>query len=149
MARGRKTGSKAPVDAQEGREGLDMDMDTPGAQETSEAAQEGAAAQEMIGPDNPEDLLGCEEESMDEAELQEDVLTEYVVTAEGGLRLREAPSAEAPVLATLPWGAGVFADEESIGNWLPVTTGLLSGYMMAEHLIPLSPALKQMAAGHG
>lgn len=112
-----------------------MGMDTPGAQE----AAEGAASAQIIGPADEGELLGCQE---DEAELSEGTLTEYSVTADSGLRLRERPSLDAPVIAVLPWGVGVFADEPPVGEWLCVTTGLLSGYMLAKHLVPLTAELK-------
>ncbi len=147
MAKTEKSSAKALETAQEAQEQQDMSQEEA-AQTVPETAQEGAAAQEVIGPEDPAELLGRQDEPTDEAELMDGLLVEYAVTAEGGLRLRERPDGNAPVIATLPWGAGVFADEEPIGEWIPVTTGLLSGYMMAEHLIPLSPALKQMAAGH-
>lgn len=129
-----KKPAAAPESAQETRDGLDkgMDISTPGED------SEGALAGRVVGPADPAELLGCQEE----AELSEGVLTEYSVTAEGGLRLRERPSPNAPVIAVLPWGAGVFAAEPPIGEWLCVTTGLLSGYMLAEHLAPLTGALK-------
>lgn len=127
----------APAEGvQEARDGLEMGMDAPAAQE----AAEGAAGGRIVGPADESELLGCQ----DEAELQEGELMEYAVTAEGGLNLRERPSLDAPVLAVLPWGAGVFADESQIGEWLPVTTGLLSGYMLARHLAPLNSELKMV-----
>lgn len=135
MARNKKDAAP-PESAQEARDGLGMGMDIPGPQE----AAEGAANGQINGPADEIGPLDCQ----DEAELQEGGLTEYAVTAEGGLRLRERPDLEAPVLAVLPWGAGVFADEPQAGEWLPVTTGLLSGYMLAKHLAPLTAALKQV-----
>lgn len=133
MARTKKAPTPAE-NAQEARDELEMGMDTPAVQE----AAEGAANGKIIGPADPAELLGCQEE----AELQEGELTEYTVTAERGLRLRERPSLDAPVIAVLPWGAGVFADEPPAGEWVCVTTGLLSGYMLAKHLAPLTAELK-------
>lgn len=129
-----KKAAAPPESVQEARDELGMGMDTPGAQE----AAEGAANGQIIGPADPAELLGCQ----DEAELSEGELTEYSVTAEHGLRLRERPSLEAPVLAVLPWGAGVFADEPPLGEWVCVTTGLLSGYMLVKHLAPLTAEMK-------
>lgn len=128
---------KAPVPSestQDARNELEMDTD---ATETQEAAEEAANGQiiSQAGESEPTD-------PQDEAELFEGTLTEYAVTAEGGLRLRERPSPDAPIIAVLPWGAGVFADEPPVGGWVCVTTGLLSGYMMAEHLAPLTSELK-------
>lgn len=128
---------KAPTPAestQEARDGLEMGMDTPAAREAAEGAVNG----QIIGPADAGELAGCQ----DEAELAEGALTEYSVTAEHGLRLRKRPSLDAPVIAVLPWGAGVFADEPPIGEWVCVTTGLLSGYMLTKHLAPLTAELK-------
>ena len=135
MAKAKKTAA-SPESAQEAREELKVSVDTPGAQE----AAEGAASGQIIGPADPAELLGCQ----DEAELQEGELTEYAVAAEHGLRLRKRPSLDAPVIAVLPWGAGVFADEPPVGEWVCVTTGLLSGYMLAKYLVPLTAELKQV-----
>ncbi len=132
MAKTKKTSTPAE-NAQEARGELEM-VDTPAVQEAAEGAVNG----QIIGPADESELAGCQ----DEAELQEGELTEYAVTAEGGLNLRERPSLDAPVLAVLPWGAGVFADEPQAGEWLPVTTGLLSGYMLTKHLAPLPAELK-------
>ncbi len=147
MARTKKSADKAAGSAQEARDGLDMNVDIADVQEPSGAAQGDATGVEAAAPDDPADLPSGAGDA-DETELEEGTLTEYAVTAEGGLRLRERPDGNAPVIATLPWGAGVFADEEPIGEWIPVTTGLLSGYMMGRHLAPLSPGLRKMAAGH-
>lgn len=133
MAKTKKTAAPAE-NAQEARDELERGMDTPAAQE----AAEGAANGQIIGPADAGELAGCQ----DEAELSEGVLTEYSVTAKDGLRLRERPSLDAPVIAVLPWGAGVFADEPPVGEWVCVTTGLLSGYMLVEHLAPLTAELK-------
>lgn len=133
MERAKK--AAAPLGSpKEAREELGMVMGAPVSQEPAEEAASGR----VIGPAEGSDLAGRE----GEAELFEGGLTEYSVTAEGGLRLREQPSLEAPVLAELPWGVGVFADEPPAGEWVRVTTGLLSGYMLAEHLAPLTDALK-------
>lgn len=133
MARTKKAPTPAE-NAQEARDELEMGMGTPAAQGTTE----GAANGQIIGPADAGELADCQ----DEAELSEGVLTEYSVTAENGLRLRERPSLDAPVIAVLPWGAGVFADEPPAGEWVCVTTGLLSGYMLAKHLAPLTAELK-------
>ena len=136
MARTR-TAAMPPESVQEAREGLEMgSMDSPGTREFAEEAANGR----IIGPADASELAGCQ----DEGSLQNGVLTECAVTAEHGLRLRERPSLDAPVLAVLPRGAGVFAAEPLVGEWARVTTGLLSGYMLAEHLAPLADALKQV-----
>ena len=123
-----KTTAALPENVQEARERLEMGMDAPGTRESTEGAANGL----IVGPADPAELLGCQ----DEGALQEGELTEFAVTAEHGLRLRERPSLDAPVLAVLPRGAG---------EWVLVTTGLLSGYMLAEHLAPLTDALKQVS----
>lgn len=134
----KKTTPVPPESAQEARDELEMNVDTPGTQEAAERAANG----QIVGPADESELAGCQ----DEAELSEGVLTEYSVTAEHGLRLRKRPSLDAPVLAVLPWGAGVFTDEPPLGEWVCVTTGLLSGYMLAEHLAPLTAELKTAIA---
>lgn len=133
----KKKGAEAPETAQDAQDGLTMGTDTTEAQRPAEAAENAR----IIGPEDPAELLGCQD--VDEAELEDGTLIEYVVTAEEGLRLREAPSLEASILAELPWGAGVFVDEPPIGEWLCVTTGLLSGYMLAKHLAPMASELKE------
>ena len=132
-----KTTAALPENVQEARERLEMGMDAPGTRESTEGAANGL----IVGPADPAELLGCQ----DEGALQEGELTEFAVTAEHGLRLRERPSPDAPIIAVLPWGAGVFTDEPPLGGWVCVTTGLLSGYMLAEHLAPLTDALKQVS----
>lgn len=137
MAKAKKAAAP-PENVQEARDELGTGTDIPAVQETAERAENGQA----IGPADPAELLGCQEE----AELQEGELTEYAVTAEHGLRLRERPDLDAPILAVLPWGTGVFADEPPVGEWACVTTGLLSGYMLVKHLAPLTAELKMTIA---
>ena len=98
---------------------------------TDEAAC--AAPQEVVGPAYVEvELQGCQE---DEAELKEGLLIEHAVTSENGLRLRQEPSLDAPILAVLPQGDGVFCDgEPAPEGWRHVRTGRLKGYMLARHL---------------
>ena len=129
MGRSRKVATPAES-AQETRDELNVGMDT------SEApgAAEGAVTGQIVGPVDESALLGCQE---DEAVLMESLLTEYAVAAEGGLNLREQPGLDAPVVAVLPFGAGVYAGDEPMGGWLHVRTGRLEGWMMAAHLDPL------------
>lgn len=142
MGRPRKAAVPPPGGAQETGDELEMGMDTPGAQEAAEGAQEAAKSAgtgQIIGPEDASELLGCQE---DEAVLQEGLLTEYAVTAKGGLKLRTGPGLDARVIAVLPFGAGVYTDGEPMGGWLQVRTGRLEGWMMAAHLDPLPlPAL--------
>lgn len=141
MARTKKTAVADTEAAQNARENQEVSQDVQNqdtAQETAEAAREGAVTQEIVGPDNPEDLLGCQD--ADEAELEEGLLVEYAVTAKGGLRLRESPALDAPVVAVLPWGAGVLSNGDPEDGWLYVLTGRLEGWMMARHLEALSVA---------
>lgn len=130
MGRPRKAAGPPPGGAQEARDELKMGMDTPGAQE----AAKNAGTDQIIGPADESELLGCQE---DEAVLQEGLLTEYAVTAEGGLKLWAEPGLDAGIIAVLPCGAGVYTDGEPMGGWLPVRTGWLEGWMMAAHLDPL------------
>ncbi len=129
MAR-KKRDAAPPESSQEARGELEMGMDTPTAQETSEGAGNG----QIIGPVDESELMGCQE---DAAVLQEGLLTEYAVTAEGGLNLRAGPGLDAGIIAVLPCGAGVYAEDEPMGGWLYVRTGRLEGWMMAAHLDPL------------
>ena len=100
MAR-KKRDAAPPESSQEARGELEMGMDTPTAQETSEGAGNG----QIIGPVDESELMGCQE---DAAVLQEGLLTEYAVTAEGGLNLRAGPGLDAGIIAVLPCGAGVY-----------------------------------------
>lgn len=129
MGRSRKAAAPAE-NAQEPRNELNAGMDTSGDPE----AAEGIVAGQIIGPEDESALLGCQE---DETVLMESLLTEYAVAAEPGLNLREQPGLDAPVVAVLPFGAGVYAEDEPTGNWLHVRTGRLEGWMVAAHLEPL------------
>ena len=94
-------------------------------------APEAAVSGQIIGPESESDLLGCQ----DESEVLEGLLVEYAVTSKGGLRLRQEPSLDSPILVVLPLGAGVFSDGVSAPEgWLHVRTGRLEGYMLARHL---------------
>lgn len=74
-------------------------------------------------------------QGVEDAELKDGVLVSYAVKAKGGLRLREGPSLDAPVIGVLPCGAGVFGDSGPAENdWRQVFTGRLSGWMMDERL---------------
>lgn len=95
-----------------------------------EAPPEGCG--EIIGPEDEAELLGCQGEPPNDSPFQ------YAVTAEGGLNLREAPNLDAPILAVLPRGVGVFDTGLSQGPWLEVITGRLAGWVLSEHLEPLS-----------
>lgn len=78
------------------------------------------------------------QERPDEAELTECVLTEYAVTGCNLLNLRAGPVLDAPIVAQLPRGAGVFeAAEPGPEGWLHVRTGRLEGWMMSKYLEPL------------
>ena len=87
MAKAKKAAVPAKS-AQEARDGLKMGMDISAAQEVAE----GAANGQIIGPADPAELLGCQEE----ADLQDGELAEYTVTAEHGLRLRNSLLASGP-----------------------------------------------------
>lgn len=130
MGRTRKP-SAALESARDAQDGLGMGTDIPAVQE----AAEGAANGQIIGSADPAELLGCQEE----AEPVEGVVCcPYVVTAENGLNLRMKPSLDADILGTLPCGAGVFAEDGPAQNgWRQVSTGRLSGWMLAQHLEPL------------
>lgn len=67
-------------------------------------------------------------------ELLERLITEYAVTAEGLLNLRDAPSFAGTILAELPRGAGVYSYDKPVDGWLHVHTGRLEGWMLAEYL---------------
>ena len=101
---------------------------------TAQTAEQEAAGQGLIEQETTGSALenGCPD---DEAELAEGVLQPYAIAFNGGLRLRRDPRLDAPVIAVLPCGAGVFADGESgPDGWLHVLTGRLSGWMMAKYL---------------
>lgn len=139
MGRTRKPATAAPETAQEAQEQQNVSQDTQGqetaaeaAQRAAETVQEGAVTQEIAGPDDPADLLGCED--ADYVPTAEGLYVEYAVNAKGGLRLREEPSMDAPIIAVLPRGAGVLACEEPENGWLHVRTGRLKGWMMSKFL---------------
>lgn len=137
MAKAKKAAA-SPESFQKAQEELKMGVDTMDTTGTQEAA-EGIATGQIIGPADESELLGCQE---DEAVLQEGMLTEYTVTAEGGLNLRAGPGLDARIIAVLPFGAGIYTDGEPMGGWFQVRTGRLEGWMMAAHLDPLPlPAL--------
>jgi len=103
-----------------------------------ERNSEAAVTPEIIGPESETDLAG-RQEAEDEVVLAKGMFIVYAVTAEGGLRLRREPSLNAPVIAELPWGAGVFGNgDPPIDGWRQVFTGRLSGWMMAEYLEPVA-----------
>lgn len=137
MAKTKKAEVAASKTAQDVQETQGMFQDTRGQEMASEAAQEPPVGpQEIIGPENPEELLGCQD--ADEAELVEGLFLTYAVTAAGGLRIRAELSLDAPVAAVLPCGAGVFGDgEPGPDGWVHVFTGRLSGWMLGRHLEPL------------
>ena len=136
MAKNKKTKTAAAEATQGAQNEQKIPQGPPGQEPVPtalDAPQEGAATQEIIGPDDPEGLLGCQDETV----LAEGVLQSYAVTAEGGLRIRAEPTLNAPVAAVLPFGAGVFGDgEPGPDGWLHVFTGRLSGWMLAKHLEP-------------
>ena len=65
---------------------------------------------------------------------------EVAVAPDKGLNLREAPKMDSPVLAVLPKGVGVFVDptqlpaDGTVPEWLQVTTGKLSGFVVSRFL---------------
>lgn len=121
-----RSAKKATVAAQEAREAQEMTQDVQG-QETPPDAAQGAREEHITGAG----AIGPE----DGAELAECVLTQYAVAGTALLNLRERPSLDAPVIAKLPQGAGVFADgEPGPEGWLHVCTGRLEGWMMAQYL---------------
>lgn len=98
------------------------------------------ASREILGPDDPEELLGCMEDVPSEDDVREGlVFHEFAVIAPGGLRLRMEPHLDAPVLSILPHGAGVWMDTiwDGEAEWLFVRTGTLAGWMMARYLAPV------------
>lgn len=135
MAKAKKPEAAATAAAQE------MSQDTQESETASEAAENGQdeVTQAIIGPDGPEELLGCQ----DEVDLEETEFIEYAVTAEGGLRLREEPSKDAPVVAVLPCGVGVLGNTRPAENgWRQVFTGRLFGWVMDKFL-------EALELGHG
>lgn len=120
----KKSGTQAADQETLGPDIQQMDMDAGKQAADSYAAPE-AAGSALENNSCPED----------DAELVEAVLQPYAVAVKGALRLRQAPRPDAPIIAELPCGAGVFADgEPGPDGWLHVLTGRLSGWMMAEYL---------------
>ena len=145
MARARNA-DKAAESAQEARE----------AQGSSSAFQADdrsgglSAAQDM-----PQDTQGAGalpggaedgQKRPDKEQLAECVLTEYAVTGCEALNLRAEPVLDAPIVAQLPRGAGVFEGAEpGPEGWLHVRTGRLEGWMMSKYLEALP--LPELAYG--
>lgn len=139
---GRKSAAAKPGQDERENQQLEGVLTQEAAPDSVRDASE--VTRETAGPEGPEELLGCQEDGEDAAELAEGVLLPYAVTAAGGLRLRLKPSVDAPIVAELPYGAGVYADE-CMDGWLHVRTGRLEGYMMAMYLeaLPL-PELRHV-----
>jgi len=134
MGRTKKNAVAAPDAVKEVQEPQEVSQGIREVERNSEAA----VTPEIIGPESEAELAGCQE-AEDEVVLAEGMFVVYAVTAEGGLRLRREPSLNAPVIAELPWGAGVFGDgNPPIDGWRQVFTGRLSGWMMAEYLEPVA-----------
>lgn len=63
------------------------------------------------------------------------------VGSENGLNLRKAASMDADILTVLPKGVGVFVDPTQLGDagaipeWLEITTGNLTGYVVSKYLV--------------
>lgn len=135
---------RAQEQSQDVREQRDVSQDIQGqetgqeAAETPQGASSAPTAQEVIGPENPEDLLGCQDEDEDEAELEETEFIEYAVAGCGRLNLRESPSLAAPIVAALPCGVGVLGNTRPAEEgWRQVFTGRLFGWVMDKYLEPL------------
>lgn len=125
---GRTKKAAAPAESvQAAQDESRLTIDTPGARTAAEDAADGR----IIGPADESELAGCQE---DEAVLREGLLTEYAVTAESGLNLRDVPSFAGTILAELPQDAGVYSCDKPEGGWLHVHTGRLEGWMLAEYL---------------
>lgn len=118
--------NEAAQDVREAREASRVDAVPAGAGTPPEGRRV------IAGPEDEAELLGCQEGPSDDPPFQ------YAVTAEGGLNLREAPGFGAPILAVLPRGAGVFDTGTAQGPWMEVVTGRLAGWVLSEHLEPLS-----------
>lgn len=119
-----KKADEAVVSAQEARKDQEMPQGLQEQETPPDAAQE-AREEHITGAIGPED----------EAELAECVLTQYAVAGAALLNLRSGPSRDAPVIAALPQGAGVFADgDPGPEGWFHVCTGRLEGWMMAQYL---------------
>lgn len=131
----KKTAAAAAESAQEPLEPLEVSQP----QETAETLQEApeGAPGAVLGPEDPEELLGCMEDAPGEDDIQEGfVIDEYFVAVPRGLHLREEPSLDARVIVTLPYGAGVLVDMpcDTDAEWLPVHTGILNGWAMTQYL---------------
>lgn len=146
MAR-KKSETAAAETAQDTHDAQEMSQDAQAQETTTDSAQEVPTGRgETIDPESEGDLLGCQ----GEAELEETEFIEYAVTPTGGLRLREEPRLDAPIITELPCGAGVFGDgEPGPDGWRHVFTGRLSGWMMDKYLEPLLGTLPSLGSGHG
>lgn len=134
MAKTKKTAAAASEAAQSAPELQDayQDLREPEAIPVGVEAPP-VSAGEIIGPEDVEDLLGCQD-----GEEQEPYTppVQYVVTADPGLNLREGPSKATPIIVELPHGVGVFPTGVVQGPWMEVATGRLTGWVLAEFLEP-------------
>lgn len=95
------------------------------------AEQPGSVTQEVIGPEDASELLGCQEAPPDIPPL------EYAVTGCTSLNLRERPGLDAPIIAVLPCGVGVSDTGQVQGDWWEVVTGRLTGWVLSTYLEPV------------
>lgn len=72
-----------------------------------------------------------------EQETRDRFQRQYAVSAGNGLNMRQSPRLDAPVVAVLPCGVGVFDNGLIQNGWMEVSTGRLTGWVRAEHLEPL------------
>lgn len=134
----KKAAAAAAESAQEPPEPLEVSQPQETAK-TPQKAPEGASGA-VLGPEDPEELLGCMEDVPGEDDIQGGFVShEYAVAAHKGLKLRKEPSPDAPVLAILPHGAGVWTDTvyDAELDWIYVRTGTLAGWMMTKYLTPV------------
>lgn len=116
------------------------------AKESKAAKTAQPVTRETIGPENPAELLGCQDAQPEAepdanpqapADLPGDAPLEYAVTGCDRLNLRERPGLDAPVIVELPRGVGVCDTGRTDGDWWKVTTGRLAGWVMATYLEPV------------
>ncbi len=130
MGKTKENAVEAPAAIQDTREVQDV-QEGGMTSEDILAEQPGAAAHEVIGPENESELLGCQDEASNIQPL------EYAVAGCTFLNLRERPGLDAPITAVLPCGVGVSDTGQVQGDWWEIVTGRLTGWVMSTYLEPV------------
>jgi len=131
MGRTKKDAVTAPEAVQETQEPQEVSQGPETAPRVAECPQERATPQEVIGPENETELLGCQDEAHGDPPL------EYAVAGCDLLNLRERPGLDARIITALPRGVGVSDTGQRQDDWWEVATGRLTGWVLSTYLEPV------------